>query len=178
MPDCTLCIRQSVFAACVCVCDYCVMYIHSIHSSGSLTLSVPNEPKWIFCLIRTYWVWGVQYSHCYRRQVLLKILTHCVTLNSNKTQNVSTHWKIGFISPFFFFSFLKEPNQEGENHLASQVAGKTKTQTLRKTLGQLSYLQFLTQVSITWKMQLELIQFYLTHRYPLPNLDTYNNKSN
>lgn len=24
------------------------MYIHSIHSSGSLTLSVPNEPKWIF----------------------------------------------------------------------------------------------------------------------------------
>lgn len=100
MPDCTLCICQSVFAACVCVCDYCVMYIHSIHSSGSLTLSVPNEPKWIFCLIRTYWVWGVQCSHCYRRQVLLKILTHCVPLDSNKTWNVSRHLKIGFISLF------------------------------------------------------------------------------
>lgn len=48
MPDCLLCRCQSVFAPCVCVCDYCVMYIHSIHSSGSLTLSVPNEPKWIF----------------------------------------------------------------------------------------------------------------------------------
>lgn len=44
-PDCLLCRCQSVFAPCVCVCDYCVMYIHSIHSSGSLTLSVPNEPK-------------------------------------------------------------------------------------------------------------------------------------
>lgn len=46
-PDCMLCICHSVFVVCVyvCVCDYCVMYIHSIHSSGSLTLSVPNEPK-------------------------------------------------------------------------------------------------------------------------------------
>lgn len=34
-----------LWCVCMCVCDYCVMYIHSIHSSGSLTLSVPNEPK-------------------------------------------------------------------------------------------------------------------------------------
>lgn len=49
-PDCMLCVCQTVCVSvcvriCVCVCADCVMYIHSNHSSGSLTLCVPNEPK-------------------------------------------------------------------------------------------------------------------------------------
>ncbi len=32
------CVLAKVCLWCVYVCDYCVMYIHSIHSSGSLTL--------------------------------------------------------------------------------------------------------------------------------------------